>query len=106
MKIFTLLNFSEGKLILSHCQWGNFNFSPPVKLLLEGTKSSLKKKVSKMSFTALSEINGISALMIKDESPFNIRAFKKNLTWIIQRNKHNRQMKIPHLHRESPQDFT
>ena len=44
MTIFTLLNFSEGKLILSHCQWGNFNFSPPAKLLLDWLKSSLKKK--------------------------------------------------------------
>lgn len=80
MKTFTLLNFSEGKLILSHCQWGNFNFSPPVKLLLDWTKSSLKKKVSKMSFTTLSEINGKSALMIKDESPFNIRGLKKKFS--------------------------
>lgn len=31
-----------------------------------------------MSFTTLSEINGKSALMIKDESPFNIRGLKKN----------------------------
>lgn len=37
-----------------------------------------------MSFTTLSEIASLSALIIKNESLLNIRDFLKNLTWMTQ----------------------
>lgn len=50
-----------------------------------------------MSFTTLSEIASLSALVMKNESLFNIRDVL-NLTLVTQCNKHNKQKKIPKLH--------